>query len=68
MAGGIPGALNVIIMTVSAPVIGVAMTMIVILAGQILNSIIIEHYGLLGLTKRPVNACRLVALILIVAA
>lgn len=68
MAGGILGALNVIIMTVSAPVIGVAMTMTGILAGQIANSIIIDHYGLLGMTKRPVDARRLAALTLIVAA
>ncbi len=36
------------ILTVATPVIGIAMTMIGILAGQVAKSLAIDHYGLFG--------------------
>ena len=49
-------------------IIGIAMTMIGILTGQVSKSLIIDHYGLLGTPHRKVDRKRVVALIFIVVA
>lgn len=66
--GGVLGPCYVVIMTVSAPVIGVAMTMTGILAGQIAKSLLIDHFGWLGVSRRKVNVRRIFALILVAGA
>lgn len=48
LLGGVLGPVYVVILTVATPVIGIAMTMIGILAGQVFKSLIIDHFGLLG--------------------
>ncbi|WP_038344001.1 DMT family transporter [Acinetobacter sp. A47] len=68
LLGGVIGPIYVIILTTTAPMIGVAMTMIGILAGQVFKSLIIDHYGLLGSPQRKVDRRRLYALISIVMA
>lgn len=60
--GGPLGVGYVVVLTVATPVIGVAMTMIGILSGQIIKSIVIDHYGLFGVAVRPVNIKKLLAL------
>lgn len=62
------GPAYVIILTITTPIIGIAMTMIGILAGQVSKSLIIDHYGLLGTPHRKVDRKRILALIFIVAA
>lgn len=68
LLGGVLGPAYVIILTITAPIIGIALTMIGILAGQVSKSLIIDHYGLLGTPHRKVDRKRVVALIFIVAA
>ena len=48
LLGGVLGPIYVIILTVVTPAIGIAMTMIGILAGQVFKSLMIDHFGLLG--------------------
>ena len=67
LLGGVLGPAYVIILTITTPIIGIAMTMIGIL-GQVSKSLIIDHYGLLGTPHRKVDRKRVVALIFIVAA
>ena len=62
------GPVYVIILTVVTPAIGIAMTMIGILAGQVFKSLIIDHYGLLGTPHRKIDTKRIIALIFIIAA
>ena len=62
------GAGYVIILTIATPVIGIAMTMIGILAGQVFKSLIIDHFGLFGTPHRRIDARRIYALIFIIAA
>lgn len=50
LLGGVLGPIYVIILTITTPVIGIAMTMIGILAGQIFKSLMIDHFGLLGVS------------------
>ncbi|ENV56516.1 hypothetical protein F951_02214 [Acinetobacter soli CIP 110264] len=44
------------------------MTMIGILAGQIFKSLMIDHFGLLGVSHRKIDSKRLIALVFIVIA
>ncbi len=62
------GAGYVVILTMATPVIGIAMTMIGILAGQVAKSLAIDHYGLFGSPRRKIDPRRAVALGLIMAA
>lgn len=68
LLGGILGPGYVIILTITTPVIGIAMTMIGILAGQVAKSLIIDHFGLLGTPHRKIERKRLIALVFIVIA
>jgi transporter family-2 protein len=68
LLGGVLGPVYVVILTIATPVIGIAMTMIGILAGQVFKSLIIDHYGLLGTQHRKIDRKRIIALIFIIAA
>jgi transporter family-2 protein len=68
LLGGVLGPIYVTILTVATPAIGIAMTMIGILAGQVFKSLIIDHFGLLGTTHRKIDSKRVIALIFITAA
>lgn len=68
LLGGVLGPIYVIILTITTPVIGIAMTMIGILAGQIFKSLMIDHLGLLGVSHRKIDSKRLIALVFIVIA
>lgn len=68
LIGGILGPIYVVILTVATPVIGIALTMIGILAGQVSKSLIIDHYGLFGTTERKIDNKRIIALVFIIAA
>ena len=68
LLGGVLGPVYVIILTIATPAIGIAMTMIGILAGQVVESLIIDHYGLLGTPHRKIDSKRIIALGFIIAA
>jgi len=68
LLGGVLGPVYVIILTVVTPAIGIAMTMIGILAGQVFKSLVIDHYGLLGTARRKIDNKRIIALVFIIAA
>ena len=68
LLGGILGPVYVVILTIAVPTIGIAMTMIGILAGQVSKSLVIDHYGLFGSSHRKIDSKRIIALIFIIAA
>lgn len=68
LLGGVLGPVYVVILTIATPVIGIAMTMIGILMGQIAKSLLIEHYSLFGSQHRQIDRKRLMALFFIVIA
>lgn len=68
LLGGVLGPVYVVILTIATPVIGIAMTMIGILAGQVFKSLIIDHFGLLGTPHRRIDTKRIIALGFIIAA
>lgn len=67
LTGGLLGALFVFGTTLLAPRIGVAKMMALIIAGQVLISILMDRGGWLGLPVREVSATRIAGAILVVA-
>ncbi len=53
--GGILGAFYVTMVTLLIPRIGVANTMIAIIFGQVLLSLLLDHFGVLGIAVREIN-------------
>ncbi|POA59611.1 MULTISPECIES: DMT family transporter [unclassified Pseudomonas] len=68
LLGGVLGPIYVVVLTLATPHIGIAMTMIAILSGQVGKSVLIDHFGWFGSIRKPVNAERWLALVLIVGA
>ncbi|MGV6987757.1 DMT family transporter [Testudinibacter sp. P80/BLE/0925] len=68
LGGGVLGPVYVVVLTLATPVIGVAVTMIGVLMGQIAQSLINDHYALFGSKHHPLNRQRLIALGFILAA
>ncbi|QLB15938.1 hypothetical protein A6B39_10995 [Mannheimia granulomatis] len=63
LTGGILGVGYVVFLTMAVPVIGIAMAMIAILAGQIGKSLLIDHFGWLGNAQIEFSYYRLGAVI-----
>lgn len=68
LTGGVLGPIYVLALTLATPHIGVGMTMVGILFGQVAASLIIDHQGWLGSARREVDRYRVGALIAILAA
>jgi len=63
--GGLMGAFFVASAVVLVPRLGVALTFSLIIAGQMIVTLIIDHFGFLGLEVRPVNWARIAGILLI---
>lgn len=65
--GGVLGAVYVISAAALTPKLGAAGFLVLVVAGQMVAAVLVDHFGLMGLTPRPVTLARLagVALILI---
>jgi transporter family-2 protein len=64
LIGGLLGVFYVYIMVVASPKIGVASTLIAVIAGQLLMGSIIDHFGLFGGDRYPLDGKKLAALAL----
>lgn len=63
--GGILGAFFVTATVVLVPRIGVALAFSLIIAGQMLITLIIDHFGMLGVPEKPVSLMRVLGATLI---
>ena len=63
--GGILGAFFVTATVVLVPKIGVALTFCLIIAGQMLVTLVIDHFGVFGVPEKPVSVLRVVGAALI---
>lgn len=68
LIGGLLGALYVFIMVLAVPKIGVAPTMVAIIAGQLLIGAVIDHFGLLGGKQVPLDFKKIIALMMLFGA
>ncbi len=64
--GGFFGAFFVTAATILVPRIGATMLLSASIAGQMIVSLILDHYGLLGLPQRPVSLWRTLGVVLVV--
>lgn len=67
LTGGLLGAIFVFGTTLLAPRIGVAKMVAIIIAGQVLVSLLMDHEGWLGLAVREITPTRIVGALLVVA-
>ena len=63
--GGLLGAFFVTATVVLVPRLGVAMTFSVIIAGQMLVTLVIDHFGLLGVPVKEISLIRVAGILLI---
>lgn len=57
-SGGLLGATFVVVNALDAPVLGTSLTVSVVLLGQIVAGLAVDHAGVLGATRRPLSAPR----------
>ncbi len=63
--GGFLGAFFVAATVTLVPRLGVAMTFSLIIAGQMIVTLVIDHFGLLGIEAKPVSWPRIAGILLI---
>ena len=63
--GGFYGAFFVAIAAFGAPRIGVGPLLTAAIAGQLIGAIVLDHFGLLGLTRQPVSMEKLAGVALV---
>ena len=66
-AGGLLGAFFVTATVALLPRLGVAMTFSVIIAGQMVVTLVIDHFGLLGVPVKEISFARIAGMLLITA-
>ena len=64
---GILGAFYVAAVIILAPRLGTALTFVLVVAGQMTVSLILDHYGLLGLPVKQINWQRMLGVAFLVA-
>jgi transporter family-2 protein len=65
--GGLLGAFFVATAVILAPRIGVAMTFSLIVAGQMLITLVLDHFGFLGLPVKEISLARIGGALLVIA-
>lgn len=67
LIGGLLGVFYVYIMVLVSPKIGVASTLIAVMAGQLLMGSFIDHFGLFGGERYPLDGKKIATLVLMFA-
>lgn len=67
LLGGLMGAGALLSYVVLAPKIGLSALLGLAIAGQIISSLVIDHFGLLGAIERPVSGVKLVGALVMLA-
>jgi bacterial/archaeal transporter family-2 protein len=65
--GGLIGGLYVLTAIILAPKLGAATLIAAVVAGQMIASLVLDHYGLVGFPLHPVSAVRLMGAALVIA-
>lgn len=66
--GGFFGAIFIALAILLVPRLGTATFIALLVAGQMIASMAIDHFGLFGLSEHPINGSRLIGALLLVAA
>ena len=65
--GGIYGVIFVVAATWAVPRMGVATTVTLMVAGQLIVSLVLDHFGAFGVPKQPINLGRIAGIGLVIA-
>ncbi|MCM3616601.1 DMT family transporter [Sutcliffiella horikoshii] len=68
LVGGFLGACFVTFVIIAVPKVGVALTIISVIVGQMIISLVIDHFGLFGTGKIAMNSQRIIGIILMLVA
>lgn len=63
--GGLFGGYLVFAATFLAPIVGAGMLVGLILVGQLSTAVILDHFGLLGFEKKPINVRKIVGVVVL---
>jgi len=64
-SGGVLGAFYVTVMVAFAPRLGAATLLALIVAGQMLASVLLDHFGALGFPRQSISLPRLLGVVLL---
>jgi transporter family-2 protein len=65
--GGVLGAIYVAAATVLVAKLGSAVMFTLVILGQLVMAVVMDHFGWIGLEKHPVNAGRVLGIVLVLA-
>jgi bacterial/archaeal transporter family-2 protein len=65
LLGGLLGAFFVVVQVLVVPKIGVTTTLIAVVVGQIILGAVIDHFGLFGGNRIPIDKQKIVAIVLL---
>ncbi len=65
--GGIYGLIYIALAVYLIPRIGSAATIALIIAGQLIASVLFDHFGVLGIIRRPLDLGKIVGVVLLLA-
>ncbi|MFV2949587.1 DMT family transporter [Pseudomonas japonica] len=63
--GGVLGAIYVVGAAAITPKLGASGFLLLVVAGQITASVLVDHFGLMGLNPKPINFAKLAGVVLI---
>ncbi len=67
LGGGVIGAFFITASMLALPRIGMALTFGLIVAGQVIVSVLLDHFDVLVAEKHPINIWRIMGIVLIIA-
>ena len=66
-SGGVFGAVFILLAILLLPSLGAATLFALVIAGQVLAAVTLDHFGAFGLTPHPVTTARLAGAVLLIA-
>ena len=66
-SGGLFGGTFILLAILLLPSLGAATLLALVIAGQVLAAVTLDHFGALGLTSHPVSTARLIGAVLLIA-
>jgi transporter family-2 protein len=66
-SGGLFGGIFILLAIMLLPSLGAATLFALVIAGQVLAAVTLDHFGVLGLTPHPISAARLAGAALLIA-
>lgn len=67
LGGGVIGAFFITASMLALPRIGMALTFGLIVAGQVIVSVLLDHFDILVVEQHPINGWRIMGIVLIIA-